>query len=364
MKVLLCPDSFKGSLDAATVANALANGWSSRRAEDQLILLPLSDGGEGCMQLLAKEKQLNSHTYKGYNSLNRSCTVSYYSDDERTAYVESASFIGFVEGDESPILRRSSFGIGEFVRSMSPHYRKICIGLGGSATCDGGIGFLAGLGYSFTDNNGESLEALPLNLNAVENIKKPLQLNNSLPQLEFWCDVRNPLLGETGAAVVFAPQKGAGEEEVDFLEKGLSHFCQEMEAFSGRSIATLACGGAAGGIGAAAVALCEAELFNGFQAFSAAVSLEESIKAAGLVLSGEGRFDEQSTGGKVVGELMKLCDNHQKPLIILCGSTELSAPNLFSLRQINPGLDTFKHAKEAIANGSAYIATHYAKDHL
>lgn len=323
MRILIVPDSFKECLSAEEVAQAIAEGWRRGAAADELLQMPLADGGEGTTVALVKA---------GAGTLHR-CTVTgplgdpiiaHYGliDAGRTAIVEVAQSSGLqlVESDRRDALKASSFGTGELILAALEHRpAKMIIGLGGSASSDGGVGLLQALGGKFTDANGQELKrgggALPqlahIDISAVQR-----RLQNVSIQVA--TDVTNCLLGPNGAAAVFAPQKGASIAEVEQLESGLQRFAHCALA-DGFRVDDFPGSGAAGGIGGALGGLLGAQVVAGVDTVIEAMNLESYMNAVDLVITAEGSLDRQSAAGKVPAGVCRLAHRYGRPVIALAG---------------------------------------------
>ncbi len=322
MNVLIAPDKFKGSLKASEVARAIGEGIQSSHPEFKIRKFPLADGGEGSAGIIAEVLGAEIHDVKVRDPLRRHITAPfYYSPSSKTAIIEMATASGYelltVE-ERNPHLT-SSHGTGDLIiAAAATGAEKIVLFVGGSATNDGSAGMLHALGFTFPAG---SERIMPNGGNLIE-VSSIIPPDFTLPKLIIAHDVTNPLLGESGATYVYGPQKGALEGDLSGLERGMSHFSKIVEVASGKSLSSIPGMGAAGGIALGLVGFYDAQLVRGFDLIADTVSLKRHIEWADQVISGEGRIDDQSREGKVVGEVVKLCNNLNKPLILFCGLNE------------------------------------------
>ena len=325
MKVLVCPDKFKGCLEAAEVAEAIAAGLAAGLPGAEVELLPLADGGEGSAEILRQATR----------GIRRDCTVfdplgrpvsSYYVvlGDEETAVVEMAAASGYslLAPEERDPLRTSTFGTGELIRSaLDCGLRRFIVAIGGSATNDGGMGMAAALGARFLDARGSSLQPCGASLGKVGSVDlSGLDERALLSEFVVACDVANPLLGGGGATRVFGPQKGADEVTVGLLEEGMSSYARVVEASLGRKLAEVPGAGAAGGLGFGLIAFLGARVEPGIEVIMRAVGFEERARGCDLVVTGEGSYDAQTSLGKTVAGVTRAARELGLPLIILAGA--------------------------------------------
>ena len=330
MNVLIAPDKFKDALDAHAVAEAIARGVRLARSDTTIEICPLADGGEGTGRLLAAMMHAEERTTDVLDPLSRPRTARWwrYSDRNRAsdaAIIEMAEASGLwlLAPEQRRALETTSFGTGQLLAAVADAgCSKISLCVGGSATVDGGAGCLQGLGWRLLDSRGSEIsESLAGgSLTRVVRIAPP---RHGRPlDVEILCDVTNPLLGPDGAAAVFGPQKGATPAQVRALENALRHWAHVLSDFAGRDLHELPGAGAAGGLPFGLVAALEARLVPGFETVAECVRLREKIAAADLVLTGEGRLDAQTTGGKVAGGVARLCHTAGKSCVALVGAAE------------------------------------------
>jgi len=347
VRIVIAPDSFKGSLSALEAARAVAEGITIAMPQAELELKPIADGGEGFVHALltASGGTLQSSIVRGPFGETVSAAWGVLGDGE-TAVIEMAAASGLMlvpESRRNPALT-STFGTGELIRhALDAGYRKIIIGIGGSATNDGGAGMAKALGARFLDDRGQELPCGGLALRDLATIN----ISSLDPRLRECtitaaCDVTNPLVGPRGASAVYGPQKGASPEMVDALDAALSNYAVRIEQQLGMRIAETPGAGAAGGLGAGLMVFAQAALTPGFDVVAEAVGLEAAIAAADLVFTGEGSVDGQSAEGKAVFGVTTLGAKHNKPVVVLGGSvlpgaSDLYAHGMMAALSITPG---------------------------
>jgi glycerate 2-kinase len=303
-RVLLAPDSFKGSLSSVKVARALADGWASVRPADELILAPLADGGEGLLEAVAESGGWVWRECPSHDALGRPLTARWLrSADGGRAVVEMAEASGLSRlpaGEPREPLDATSDGTGEIlVAALDSGVRHVLLGVGGSATTDGGAGLLRALGAWFR-GCGESLPGPLADLDAIELAGLDLRLAEL--ELRVACDVTNPLLGEIGAAAVYGPQKGAWPEDVAALDAWLARLADLLETASGTKARNVPGAGAAGGAGFGLLCLASRlksfELIPGIEVVMEETGFDARLAGVDLAVTGEGRIDAQTGFGK------------------------------------------------------------------
>jgi glycerate 2-kinase len=364
MKVVIAPDSFKESLTALQVATAIERGWLKVFPKAKVVKVPMADGGEGTVQALvdATGGRFVSRSVKG--PLGAPVKARYgLLGDGRTAVIEMAEASGLplVPREERNPLLTSTYGTGELMRDALKHgVRRLIIGLGGSATNDGGCGMAQALGVRFHREDGSLIEA-PMGGGEMAAIAR-IDASGLLPELAkvqvtVACDVDNPLSGKRGAAHVFGPQKGADAAMVAALDAGLKQLGRVVKADLGIAIDRLPGAGAAGGLGGGLVAFCAAELRRGVDIVIEATRLERHMKGAKLVITGEGRLDSQTPYGKAPAGVGQLAGRLGIPVIGIGGGLADDARVVFE-----HGLDAIEAAvarpmalDEAFAKAPAYL---------
>jgi glycerate kinase len=293
MRILIAPDSFKGTLTSVQVAEALADGWRRARPGDEIALAPLADGGEGTLVAVHAAGGWAWREALAHDPLGRPCTARWLArDDGRAAFVEmaKASGLSLVSPAERDPVTATTVGTGEVLRAvLDAGIREVAIGIGGSATTDGGAGVLRGLGAQVS----EDLTLVDL---------RTLDPRLAETRLRIASDVTNPLLGERGAAAVYGPQKGAGPATVEALDARLARFAGALETATGRRERDTPGAGAAGGLGFGLLCLrdhfAHLELVPGIDLVMAEAGFDEALATADLVITGEGRIDGQTAFGK------------------------------------------------------------------
>lgn len=334
MRVVIAPDSFKECLEAPEVARAIARGWAGVAPQDELVLMPLADGGEGTTAALvsAAGGRLEWCTVSG--PLAEPVQTHFgLIDDGRTAIVEVAQASGLhrVPTDRRDALRACSRGTGELIdAALARGAETLIIGLGGSATSDAGIGLLQALGARFLDAKGVALSGGGALRELAHFDLEPALRRLQGVRVLVASDVRNPLLGPEGCARVFAPQKGASVDEVLQLEAGMAHFA-ELAKQQGFDIAGFEGSGAAGGIGGTLGGLLGASIVSGIDTVMEAVGFPKALAGADLVITGEGSLDSQSAAGKVVAGVCRLAQQYDVPVIALAGRLEGNLQALYDI---------------------------------
>ena len=341
MKFTIAPDSFKESLSSTDVAEAVRDGVARAAPGSEIACIPMADGGEGTTDALvnATGGRLVSRRVTGPLGGPVDARFGILGDGE-TAVIEMAAASGLplVPLAERNPLKTTTFGTGELIKAaLDEGAAKIIVGIGGSATVDGGAGVAAALGARFLDAAGKPIPPGGGGLDALDRIDlSDLDERIARASVRVACDVTNPLLGERGAARVFGPQKGATPEMVEILDANMARLARVIERDLGRSVAALPGAGAAGGLGAGLVAFLGAELTSGVALVIEAVGLRDRMRGSDLVITGEGRMDAQSAGGKAPIGVASVAAELAIPVVALCGSL---SDDVASLR--DAGIDAF-----------------------
>lgn len=303
MNILIAPNAFKNSLSADAAALAIKEGFEQSELNCDCTCFPVGDGGDGTAELIINTLDGLKIDTIVHDALGRGITTSMgFIDDGKTAVIEMANACGIrlLNYNELNPLRATSFGTGEQIKTaLDKRVNKIIIGMGGSATVDGGIGILTALGIRFLNSHGNDLEGLPeslVNLTAID--ISGLDKRVLACELIVLCDVDNYLLGNLGAAAVFGPQKGASADAVLKLEKALEQFSFITMRETGKNISSIKHGGTAGGAAAGLYAFLNAKLVNGIDYFLDLTGFDKALDTANLVITGEGSIDEQTLQGK------------------------------------------------------------------
>ena len=321
--VVIAPDSFKGSASNSDVAKWIGEGWKSVRPHDKLVLIPMADGGEGSLSTITGVRDdVDVFTLSVIGADGGSNRAQWLLLDDGTAIVELASACGITSMNALDPLNAHTYGLGQVLNDVrqNPEVERIAIALGGSGSTDGGTGALRALGFGFYDGYGDEIPLGGDGLNELVEIETTNFVKPPRGGVACWIDVSNPLLGEQGAAAVFGPQKGANEDEVVILEEGLKNFMKVCK------VPDAAGSGAAGGAAYGLRAGWGATYVAGSAAIASIVGLPEAIAAADYVITGEGRLDHQSFGGKVVGYVRQVSAALGKPVGYCVGSTLMEFP--------------------------------------
>ena len=324
MQIVIAPDSFKESLSATNVAEAISEGIKRVVPEAKINCIPFADGGEGTVEALVTATGGSLVATPSVDALGRPIQ-SFYGilGDGETAVIEMAATSGLellASEDRNPLIA-STFGTGLLLKAvLEAGFTHIILGIGGSATNDGGAGMAEALGFQLQDENGNPIGSGGGALNELCRIDRSgMHHLLSLAKIIVACDVRNPLLGPSGATRIYGPQKGADPETVEILEKNMAHFAKILRHEFDVDFSELPGAGAAGGLGAGLMAFCGAEIVSGFELMNQLTNLEQHISQASLVFTGEGKIDSQTAFGKTVSGVARLAKKHRVPVIALAG---------------------------------------------
>jgi glycerate kinase len=333
MRILIAPDKFKGSLSAEAVGNAMAVGLRSVLPNAQFEMVALADGGEGTSDAICRAADGEWIDCPAHDALGREIVARYaWLPQSGLAVCEMSAAAGLSQlaPDERAPLRASTFGVGEILlaaRARGP--REIIVGLGGSATNDGGFGLARALGFRFIGRHGGELGGPVDGLLDLLRIQPPGDL--SLPPITAACDVNNPLLGPHGATRTFGPQKGATSEQVEVLERSLARLAEVASQTFDRDRRDTPGAGAAGGLGFGLLTFCNARIRSGFEVVAEAIGLRAKIEAAEVVITGEGKLDRQTLTGKGPAGVAQLARSLGKPVFAIVGqaATDVETRQLF-----------------------------------
>jgi glycerate 2-kinase len=326
VKVVVALDKFKGSLTAPNACEIVRNALLSVHPEWHVVLKPMADGGDGTAEVLHAALGGEWISLPVTGPLPEMPVTGRYLwlAGQNLAVVEmaSASGLALLRPEQRNPLQTTTFGTGELIHdAVARGARNILLGVGGSATVDGGVGVAMALGWQFLDAHGRPVGLGGGELEKIVQIVPPSDLR--LPVIEVLCDVDNPLCGEHGAAHVFGPQKGATTDMVEHLDAGLRHLAKLVNAQLGKDIADIPGAGAAGGLAFGVLAFMDAKLIPGVEAVAEAIGLDAALRGADWVITGEGRFDEQSMRGKVVSGVTRLATMHGVRVAVLAGSVQV-----------------------------------------
>lgn len=336
MKILIAPDSFKGSLSANQVAEAMAKGVQQYDHTIEPILLPVADGGEGTMDVLIEGTGGHKKYIQVAGPLNQQIFAAYgVLGDEETVIIEIAEAAGLHRIDQMQLnpLRATSYGVGQLITAaLNEGYRQFIIGLGGSATNDGGVGMLQALGIRFLNGKGQEVSLGGGALAQIEQINLE-QFDIRIKESTFIIasDVDNPFIGPRGASVVFGPQKGADFEMIQQLDRNLHHLANKIEQTLDYSIHNVEGAGAAGGLGGAFQAFFPSTMKPGIHVVLEKLQFDDYVKDAVLVISGEGKIDAQTAFGKTPYGVAKAAKEYGVPTVLIGAIVEALPASLYEV---------------------------------
>ena len=362
MNILICPDKFKDSLTAQQVCEALEIGIKKRRPKSVIQLMPLADGGEGTLEVIKTIHGGEWIQKKVNDPLFRPIEANYlWLADQKIAYIEMsrASGIELLKIKERNPYLTSTFGTGELILdAIEKGASEIILTIGGSATNDAGIGMAAALGFKFLSKEKEELKAVGESLPLIDFIV-PSPLLSKIHSIKFKVitDVQNPLAGKEGAAHVFAKQKGANAEMIKYLDKGLINMQKLIGKTEKAIIGEMKGAGAAGGLGAGAIYFLQAEIAMGAEWLLTKIHFDRAVKKADYIITGEGKIDGQTWGGKLISQVIARCDKQFKQAILVCGVFEdpEKLPIFFDSKEVYSVLSKAKNAKDSMINAAIYL---------
>ncbi|MRX63076.1 glycerate kinase [Maribacter luteus] len=329
MKFIIAPDKFKGSLTGFEFCDAVEEGLRMVFKEAEIFKMPLADGGDGTMEVARHYINGDKVSVTVNDPLFRPIEASYlYSKGTGIAYIEMAEASGLklLKDEESNCWYTTTLGTGELiVDALEKGAKEIILGIGGSATNDGGMGMASALGYRFLDGDEEELEPIGGNLAAVRKIDD----SNINPKLngvmvKVACDVTNPFYGQNGAAYVYAKQKGASDNEIVLLDQGLTNFAEIIHRRFNMDLQKIDGAGAAGGVGGGALIFLKGDLISGIDMVKELSGFDTAIEGAYWIITGEGKLDEQTLSGKTIDGVVTSAKRKQIPVAALCGSVSIS----------------------------------------
>lgn len=362
MKIILAPDSFKGTFSSMEVINHLELGINKFFPNAEIVKMPIADGGEGTVEAIVAAIGGEIHEKMVIGPLGKKVKAKFAIKDA-LAIIEMAESSGITlihDYEKNPSLT-TTYGLGELIlEALELGAKEMMIGIGGSATNDGGIGMLQALGIEFKDVAGARIGYGGKYLSEI----KDISIENLDPRIKdvkitVICDVTNPLTGPTGATYTYGPQKGANSEQLDLLEMGMLHFEALLRKQFGVDVSKIPGSGAAGGLGAALVVFLSASLTPGIETILDLVAFDAQAIDADLVITGEGRIDGQSIYGKVPIGIGKRCLNKKAKVIVLAGSVGMDADRVYAygIDAIFPTIDKPMSFAEVEENASAILDT-------
>jgi len=355
MKILIAPDKFKGTLDAREVAQNIAKGLRDVLSDADIEIIPMADGGEGTAEAICDARGCSWVQCKAHDPLGREIYARYgWIDQEKLAVTEMSEAAGMrrlSESEHDPI-RATTFGVGEMLLDATKRgASEIVIGLGGSATNDGGFGMAQALGFRFLGDGDREIKRV-VELALLERIQRPKGREElKRRRIIAAVDVKNPLLGENGATQVFGPQKGASKSDLDNLERALTKLADVVATEFGFDYRDEAGAGAAGGLGFGLLSFCDATIRPGFQVVAEAVGLELKMKDVDVVITGEGSLDRQTLEGKTPVGVARLARKFGKPVFAFVGraTKDPEVLNIFEgiYENARPGMSEKENMKRA-----------------
>lgn len=324
MKIVIAIDSLKGSLSSIEAGNIIKKAINNVMIDANVIIKPLADGGEGTIESLTQGNNGKKIEIVVKNPLNKDIKAVYgILEDGKTAIIEMAQASGLtlIKGSERNPLYTTTYGVGQIIKdAINKGCREFIVGIGGSATNDAGVGMLQALGFEFYDAKNNKLGLGGEILEKISNIST----KNKIPYLDectfkIACDVNNPLYGENGASYIYASQKGANKEEVKRLDDGLKNFDKIVKTILKKDISNTEGAGAAGGLGFGFLVFLNSTLQSGIKIILEKINLEDEIKDADIVVTGEGRIDKQTAMGKAPIGVAKLAKKYNAKVIALAG---------------------------------------------
>lgn len=322
--IVLAPDSFKESMTAKEVCEAMERGIRKANSQIRCIHVPMADGGEGTMQSLVDATGGRVYSKEVVGPLGNNVVAEYGilgNGEIGVIEMASASGIHLVDSEKRNPLITTTFGTGQLIKAcLDKGVKKLLIGIGGSATNDGGAGFIQALGGRLLDENGDDLSygggaLAKLHTIDLSNLDERLKYVS----VKVACDVNNPLCGKEGASYVFGPQKGATREMIEILDQNLSHYAEVIKEQLGKDVISKAGAGAAGGLGAGLMAFLDVKLKSGIEMVIEYANLEEKVRDADMVWTGEGSIDFQTQYGKTPLGVAMIAKKYNKPVIALAG---------------------------------------------
>lgn len=330
MKIVIAVDSFKGCLSSSSIAEAVEEGILNVLPGCEVIKVPIADGGEGTVEALVDATRGKIITLPVHNPLMQPIRASYgMTGDGQTAIIEmsAASGLSLIPPKPGNVMHTTTFGTGEMIAdAIKQGCRNFIIGVGGSATNDAGIGMMQALGVRFTDETGNEVEKGGKSLSAIRSIDTQYQLTE-LQDCTFHIatDVTNPFYGPQGAAHIFGSQKGGDEEQIEILDKGMKHLAGLILETSGKDIERLPGAGAGGGMGGGCIAFLQANISSGIELIMDYLHFNEIIRGADLVITGEGKIDQQTLFGKVPVGIARTAASQHIPVIAITGQLDITA---------------------------------------
>lgn len=364
--ILIAPDKFKGTLSANDFCLAVEKGLGQQITDFNIISIPLSDGGEGFLEVMRKTGRYLLMSSQVKDPLGRQIRTEYLSSqDGKRSVIEVAKLIGLqlFRKHEYNCLIMNTYGLGQLIQQVYKEgVEEIDIGIGGTATTDAGAGMACALGYKFLDKNNRVILPSGANLRQIHRIMPPPKAHKMRLNINGLCDVSNPMYGENGAALVFARQKGADDEGVRILDEGLQNMAFLIEKEMGIQVQDVPGSGSGGALGAGILAFLGGNLKSGAGYIMEASGFDKYIQLADLVITGEGQLDEQSRNGKLCVAVCRKSREYDKKVIAIVGSNRWNGTDCFDLicsleEAAGNELDPFKDAALLVGKITAKMLT-------
>jgi len=336
MKILVAPDKYKGSLNSFEISEIVKNTILEVDNSHNVFCFPMADGGDGTIDIIKNYIDLEKIGLNVYDPIFREIKSEYYiSKDNKTAFIEMAKASGLelLKPEEQNCCYTSTFGTGQLIKdAILKGVSEIVLTIGGSATNDAGIGIASALGYQFFDSSDNELKPTGINLQKIDWIED----KNVIKQIKdvkfkIACDVNNSFYGKKGSAFVYASQKGASFPEIEILDLGLKNIAKIIKKTKNIDLQKLKYTGAAGGLGGGAIAFLNAQLVSGTNMLIGISKIKEHLDNTDLIITGEGKIDNQTKYGKVINGISQLAKKNKIPCIAICGSVELSLDEMKDL---------------------------------
>lgn len=368
MKFVVAPDKFKGSLSGKEFCEIVGDEIAQVFPKAEIVKLPLADGGDGTLEVVQDYLEASTIKLTVSDPLFRPVEASYLlSEKKKMAFIEMSTASGhrLLQQDELNCMEATTLGTGELISdAIQKGATEIILGIGGSATNDGGMGMAQALGFQFLDVNGDELQPIGKNLINVNQIKHPA--NQVLENINFKiaCDVENPFYGKNGAAHIYAKQKGASQEEIEVLDKGLQHFAEVVLKTFGKNLQEIPGAGAAGGLGGGAVTFLNGKLVSGIDLIKEIADFDNQIQNANWIITGEGNLDDQTLSGKTIGGVLSSAKKKDIPVAAFCGGISISGAQqndmgLTYAISVSKGISTLKEAMATAKENLAFAAHNF-----
>lgn len=333
MRIVVAPDSFKESMTAEQAANAMEKGIKNVCEACTVVKVPMADGGEGTASLLMKRLGAKSIKTNVTGPLGKTITAEYGITDKKTALMDVASVVGmnYVQPHERNPLETTTYGIGELIiDALNRGAKDFIIGLGGSSTNDGGIGMAQALGIQINDKNGDAVAPNGSGLEQIAEIDmEKLDERLRIATFTIISDVDNVLTGPNGTTYIYSRQKGADDSMLKKLERGMVHYASIIKKDLQVDAINVPGVGAAGGLGMAFIVFLQAKIKSGINYMMELIGLEDEIKQAQLVLTGEGKIDDQTLHGKVPIGVASLAKKHNVPVVAIAGMNHVAREDIY-----------------------------------